>query len=115
MAGIKETKEVVAFAVALGNGLGNALEDGDIDFADVVDFVGVIRTVGDAFEGLSELPGELSDLSEVEYQELKAYVEDEFDIPQDMVEGVVEQAFDIGLKVAAFVSTFFTEPEEETE
>lgn len=112
MAGIKETKELLDFAIALCNGVGRAAEDGDYDFTDLVDFVPVVRTLGDAFQGVTEVPRELADLSEVEYQELLDYVREEFDIPQDRAELYLEKAFEAGLRVAEMVCLFFVEPEE---
>ena len=113
MADIKETKELVLFISSLGNALGDALEDGEVDWTDLGTLVGVIRTVGPALEGAQEVFSELSDLSEVEYQELLATAQENFDIPQDQLEEYAESAFDLGLRLAMFVSKFFTEPEEQ--
>lgn len=113
MAGIKETKELIVFVSSLGNALGNALEDGEIDWTDLGSLVGVIRTVGPALEGAQGVLGELSDLSEVEYQELLETAQESFDIPQDKLEEYAEAAFDLGLRLSMFVSKFFTEEESE--
>ena len=39
MAGIQETKDVLAFVFSLGKATASALEDGDIGWSDAMDFI----------------------------------------------------------------------------
>lgn len=94
--GIKETKEVVGFAVELANGVGKSLEDGKWDIGDFVHFMDALMMAPAAIQGITSVPAELGDLSQPEIQEISDYVIEEFDIPQDEVEGVVEDAIKIG-------------------
>lgn len=110
--GIQETKEVLAFGFALGDAFAGALQDGDIDFADIVEFIPVLQKLGDAVSGLGNVPAELGDLSEVEYQELVDYVKEEFDLPNDKIEEYIEKGFAAGLKLVQFIAAFFEGEEE---
>ena len=97
--GIQETKEVVGFIVELGNGIGKAREDGDWSASDLVYFMDALLAVPAAFQGIDKVPMEVKDLDEAEMKELSDYVVEEFDIPQDKIEEVIEDAIHIAWKV----------------
>jgi hypothetical protein len=106
MAGIKETKELVGFVLALGNAVGKSLADGMVGWMDLVHFFSAVREAPDAINGLSALPGELADLSEAEKGELFKFVEGKFDIPQDSVEPLLEKAIKAGIILADLIADF---------
>lgn len=81
--GIKELKDVVAF----GLDVGEALSDG-VGIEDVSALFGI----ADAIAGISEVPAELADLDEAEAEELKKFVAEEFDLPDDRLEEFIEAA-----------------------
>jgi len=83
MAGIEELKDVVKAAISIGEALsdGIGLED-----------LGALLDLPAAIDGISEVPEELSDLDETERAELQAFIQSEFDIPDDQVEEFIEQA-----------------------
>ena len=93
--GIKETKEMIGFIVELGNGVGKSLEDGEWNVTDFVHFMDALMMAPAAFQGMNQIPAEFGDLSEAEIKELVDYVVEEFDIPQDQIEVVIERAIDI--------------------
>ena len=45
MAGIKETKEVLAFVFSLGKATAAALEDGDLSWSDALKFVEPLKNI----------------------------------------------------------------------
>lgn len=104
---IKELKEVVDFAVELGNGIGDALADGKITIGDVGDFLPAARAAMPAFSGISNVDDELMDLTDEEVGELARHVADKFDLPQDKAEKIVEDAVDVGLRIFLFVKNNF--------
>ena len=67
---IKNTLEVVTFGAALTTAILTAREDGKIDANDLANFVAVVPLIGPALEGIGEVPTELSDLNEVEQEEI---------------------------------------------
>lgn len=103
MADIKETKEAVGFIVAIANGVGKALQDGKINLADFGCFMDAFLKAPAAFSGASEIPAELADMDSAEREGLKQYIFEEFDIPQDKVEGIVEDALDISNRIFGLI------------
>ena len=97
--GIQETKEMLDFIIAMGNGYGKAVEDGEWTASDLTHFMDALLKVPAALANMDLIPVELGDLEEAELQELKDHVVEEFDIPQDDVEEVIEMALGIGLDI----------------
>ena len=54
MAGIKETKEVLAFVFSLGKATAAALEDGDLSWSDALKFVEPLKKIGPAIDDIDE-------------------------------------------------------------
>lgn len=104
--GIEQLKELVSFGVKLGNALGKALEDGQISLGDASAFFDAALAAPAAFDGIEKIPSELSDLDQAEAASLKAFVAEEFDIPEDNVEKVVESALDLAVQIFAFIQLF---------
>jgi len=103
MAGIKETKDVLACIISLANGMGKSLEDGKLSMTDIGYFLDMFMGIPAAIENISEVPEEIKDLSEEELRELKEMVVDEFDIPQDEAEEIIETALGLGIEFFEFV------------
>jgi hypothetical protein len=81
--GIEELKDVVFSGLKIGE----ALSDG-IQVTDVAALV----SLPEAISGISDVPAEIADLDEAEAEELKRFVKDNFDIPDDSIEEFVEKA-----------------------
>jgi len=81
--GIEDLKDVVK----VGLDIGEALSDG-IGIEDVSALFGL----PDAIAGISNVPAEIADLDEAEKVELKQFVADNFDIPDDKLEEFIESA-----------------------
>ena len=91
----EETKDALTFVLRLGEGFANALEDGKLSFADFIHFAGAFQSVPAALSGAYSIPKELSDLTEDEARELIDWAKEEFDIPQDGIEEIVERGFEL--------------------
>lgn len=104
MEGIKETKEVLDFVLALGNALGKAYEDGELKLADALHFVPILSKAGPAFGDISKIAAELKDLSDEERQALTAYAKASFDIPDDKLESSLEMALEVGFYLAKLIA-----------
>lgn len=108
MAGTQETKEVLDFVVQLAHSIESARADGSIGFSDVTDLVDVLMKVGAAFDGISEVPAEVKDLTEEEAAELNQHVKDTLDLQDDRAESITELSLDIGLKVYQLIQLLKT-------
>ena len=95
----KELLEVVGFALSLVEGIAS-LVDGGVSFSDVVKFVEAARRAPAAFKDIHLALPELKNLSDAGKEELKKFIEEDFDIPQDNIELAIESA----LKVAVDLS-----------
>lgn len=103
---IKETKELLKFALELGNALGQSLEDKKLTFSDATYFLTAIKDAPAAFAGINKIPGELKEFTPEEQAELKEFVMTTFDIPQDKVEGFIEKGIEVAFKIYEVVSMF---------
>lgn len=101
---MKELKEVLSFAIALGNALGESLEDGELTISDLVNLWAPISSASDAIEGASKVLAEISELDDAKTKELNDFVKSKFDIPQDELEKVVEAGIGLALNVTKFIT-----------
>ena len=104
--GIKELKELVKFGLKLGEALGKALEDGKINLVDALKFLPVLKDLKIALEGASEIPAELKDLDEAELQELKVFIKDEFNLPDDALEAKIEMGLEVAVSLISLALGF---------
>lgn len=102
--GIKETKELVKFGISLGEAIDKSLPGG-IGLEDAMNFYNAVTTASDAFDNVKQVPKELGDLDQAERDELYAYVEAEFDIANDKLESVIEEALKTALQVYKLVES----------
>jgi hypothetical protein len=72
--GIKELTDVVDLAVATVNVGMRAAADGSVDAADLALIMQLVPNVGPAFDGITEVPSELKDLSVAEAAQLVTHV-----------------------------------------
>jgi len=103
MAGIKETKELVEFAITFGNAIAQATKDGKFNFSDISLFIPVAIKAPTAFTGISDVDEELEDLSEDELHELHSVVEG-FVSDDSNTEIIAEQSFRVGLELSRLVA-----------
>lgn len=97
---MKETRELVMLGVAILNGTGEALEDGEFTALDMRHYVPVLSRIGAAVNGASAALGEIAKAKPEEWAALLAEVRDKFDIPQDQVELKVELALEAAMAIA---------------
>jgi hypothetical protein len=94
---VKETKDVLGFALTFGSAMGSALQDGKLGITDIPGFLPAVMKLPAAIEGVTKVPSELSHLDESEKEELLAYLKSEFSLPDDKIESAVLD----GLKLVA--------------
>lgn len=99
MYGVKETQEAVILGARIGNAVDAAMSDGEITLSDSRYVFGVVGAVKPALEGSKFIGKELSDLDEEERETLANTLADELDLTSDEAEELVEECFDLTLKV----------------
>lgn len=107
MAGIQQTKEMVAFAMALLQAGIDAAKDGKVGVSDMVALFAALKEAPVALSGVDEIPAEMKDLTEQELHELVDFVKLKFDLPNDQIEAKIELAFDVAM---AFVKASINWP-----
>jgi len=93
--GIEKITVAVEILAEFGNIVGAALEDGKINMADVgllARLPAVAMGIFSAVSNVTDIRAELADLDPAEKAELVAIFKARFDIPQEKIEVVVEQA-----------------------
>lgn len=113
--GLKETKEVVDFAIALGHGVEGALEDKQITIADVALFFPAFIKLVPAIEGADQIALEFKLANQEEIDELKAYVNGKLDLKDEQLEKFIEDAFGLVLSVWSMVKTYFIKSQPEVQ
>jgi hypothetical protein len=108
--GIEETKDVIEFVAKLGNGIAESVADGKWSFTDVTNFIPSATKVFSAIEGIDKVDDELLDLDEEEKAELIEFVIEQFDIPQDNAEKIIEEGLDQILNFFMFIKKYFINP-----
>lgn len=102
--GIKETKELVAFGLSVGE-LVAGLQDG-FSFDDVKKAVEAARLAGPGLKDAELALGEYLAMNDVQALELETFIEQEFDIPSDNVELAIETALRFAIQARVLVNLF---------
>jgi hypothetical protein len=112
--GLKETKEAIDFAIALGQGVENALSDEVITLTDIPSFFPSFVKLVPAIEGADQIALEFKLASQEEIDELKAYVNSKLELNDKEMEKFIEDAFGLVLTVWSIVKTYFIKPANDT-
>ena len=95
--GISNIRVIILFGLAIGQKVANALEDGKVNFVEVISFTPEITKIPNVAEAVKRAPAEFLDLDESEKLELVTMVQKEFDLDNDTVEEAIEESFDFAL------------------
>lgn len=102
--GYNETKEAVLFGLAIAMAADKSLSDGSIGWSDAVNLVDVFMKAPAGLKGIGEIPAELKDLDATENEALKNELKAAFDIADDKLEGIIENALAITLDVGSLLA-----------
>ncbi len=102
MYGVENLKKAVGFGLNLTEQIEKAGRDG-FTWTDALGFIDEIFQIPGIIASGDEIGRELKDLSEAEKEELISYAVAEFDIPNDKVEAIVEDALKLAFTVVAMV------------
>ena len=103
--GIENLKKAAKTVIKLSESIEKAADDGKVTLAEALG-VGVSNFAGivGVFKNGKEIAREFKDLSQAERDELISYVKQEFDLENDNIEEIVEQAFVTANEVANLVN-----------
>jgi hypothetical protein len=102
MYGVENLKKAVGFGLNLTEQIEKAGRDG-FTWTDFLGFIDEIFQIPGIIANGDEIGRELKDLTEAEKEELISYAVAEFDIPNDKVEAIVEDALKLAFTVVAMV------------
>jgi hypothetical protein len=77
-----------------------------VGWTDLVHFFSAVRDAPAAINGAAQLPVELADLTDEEKQELFDFIDEEFDIPQDALEPLLEKGIKAAVVLADLIADF---------
>jgi hypothetical protein len=103
MYGIENLKKLAHLGLGLGMQISTAFEDGKFTWKDAFGFVDELMEVPGVLKNWNAIKDELEDLDAAEREELHAYIIQEFDIPNDRIEHVVEFALGVGINAVGLV------------
>ena len=111
MAGIKETKEVLAFVFSLGKATASAMEDGDLGWSDAMKFLDPLKKLAPALDNIEDVLVEVADIDPQEFAELVTFVREEFQLDEiipdnDDLEMYIEDALNAGVEMLKVVRMF---------
>ncbi len=93
----KDMVELIIFQGKLFSAVGFALEDGKVTFTDALYFKDAVMAAIPAYNGINNV--KISDLKDPENRaEAVAVFSDEFDIPQEEVEELVEEGLELAMR-----------------
>lgn len=107
MLGIQNLKKAAAFGLNLAEEIQKAGADG-FTWTDSFGFIDEIAQIPGLLQSGNEIVAEFKDLTDVEKNELVVYLQAEFDIPDDKVEAIVEDALNLALTIVALINKWKT-------
>lgn len=105
--GNKETKELIMFGVALGNGLGKTFEDGKFKLMELTNFIPALIKLPAGLEGIGSVDDELKNMTPAERLDLVNEVAEQLDLPGDRAEAMIEDGFALGMAVWGYIQKHF--------
>ena len=91
--GIDSTKAVLGKGFKIAEAIAEALEDKKISFGESLELGAKLLGLVGMFKHIVNIPAEFKDFTKQEQDELIKFFIDEFDIPNDKAEEIVEKAF----------------------
>lgn len=101
--GIKATKEMVEFLVAVVQGVVDSFADGRLDIWDVPRFFKAIGKAIPAIQHVGELCKELRDLSPEEIEEIKPLVRLDLKLPLPMADTLLKQVINATIETLKII------------
>ncbi len=101
--GIANLKLFVAFVLGLQQEIREASKDG-CTFMDSLGLVDNVSQLPALISNAGQIHQEVIDLDEEERAELNFHIQEQFDIPNDRIEAVIEESIDFGFQTWRYIS-----------
>lgn len=101
--GIENLKKAIKFGIDFGQQVGEAFKDG-YQWTDLFSFVDELSQTPALIKSGPQILLELKGLDKAERNELEIYVQENFDIPNDKTEGIIEDSLVIAFSIVSLVS-----------
>lgn len=101
--GVENLKKLLKFSCDLTKQINTAMSDG-WSFSDIFGFVDEAAAIPGIAKSFPAISKELADLSKEEKAELETYLQEEFDIPNDSLETVIENSIMQAVSLVALVN-----------
>lgn len=106
MLGIENLKKLIKAGLDFGKNAAAALEDKKISFFEAVGLIPEAFALVGVGKTWAEVQAEIAELDETERLELKQYIADEFDIPNEKMESFIENAIQQIISLNALIIQF---------
>lgn len=106
MLGIENLKVVAKFGIDLGEKAASVLADGKMTGNEVFELLPVLMSIPGILQKKDAIVAEFKDLSTDERAELNAFIQLEFDIPNDQLETKIEKGLTAVVAVLDLVTAF---------
>lgn len=91
---MKETKELILFAVSFSMAFIDALKDGKIKIIELTKFINPLMLADDAFNDIAKIGEEIKNMTPEKRETLRKEIADEFDLVDDNLEALIEDTLD---------------------
>lgn len=106
--GIKETQEVIDFVFDLTDAIvASVKDDGKITIGDAPRFIKSLMSSPTALSGINQVPKELADLSDEELKQICDQIRARFDIADDRLEVLIENALFSAMQLTVNISRIY--------
>jgi len=101
---MKELKEFLGFFIGMLNWAGNSLADGKIDWTEKLGLGSKLVDAVKALKGINKIKEEWLSLTSADLEDLHDWINEEFDIPQEMVEEFLEDFVELIFRIIPMYS-----------
>lgn len=106
MLGIENLKKLVKFGLDVANKIATDLQDGKITTMEIFGFIPELTEIPDVVKSWPDIAAELKEVSAEERVELLDYIKQNFDIPDDQLESVIEDSLMNVVSLISLVEKF---------
>ena len=104
--GIDNLKMVVKFGVQLGQDVAKIFADGKVTTIEGLSLLPDLMGIQGIIQAKSDIAAEFKDLSTDERAELNAYIQEEFDLDDDVLEAKIEKSIAAALSILDLIAAF---------
>lgn len=101
--GIETIKKTIALGVSFSTTLGDSLQDGKLDFSEIMNLIGSLKHAPNVIMNMGDLKKEISDLSANERKELNQFMESKYPSNKDK-DMIITESIGILLSISRIIN-----------